>query len=126
MEFDVRFDADLGAIVATISDEMKDPRDFAFLAREIVAAAEASGCYRVLTDLRGVPSRLSIVDVYDISHMAAEEGLNWRFKRAIVIGDPDLILEFYAVTSRNRGHNLRAFSSLEEAVTWLGDRRQTA
>lgn len=91
---------------------------------DLIQMAKEQGCFRVLNDMRGATLKLSMVEVYNLPNLIAETastaGLQvYKFKRALVISEDQVLLPFFENVSRNRLHKLRLFHSIESAEQWL-------
>ena len=85
-----------------------------------MAAGSGLHDYEVLVDTRRVKGRLSATDLWTL----AEEMVRFRsnFARRTAILCPLERFDhsrFFALCAENRGFNIRAFTSYEEAMEWL-------
>ena len=89
-----------------------------------LAAASSSGEERpMLIDIRKTSSILKKSDVFELASTLIEYGKTFRRKTAILARDDDSFdrANFFELVARNRGYNVNAFSSFEEAIIWLAD-----
>ena len=89
-----------------------------------LAAASSSGQERpMLVDIRKTSSILKKSDVFELASTLIEYGKTFRRKTAILARDDDSFdrANFFELVARNRGYNVNAFSSFEEAIIWLAD-----
>lgn len=89
---------------------------------EIASASAPLGEYDILLDTRKAQSGMSVTDLW---YLAAELGnLRDPFSRPIktAVLCPLIrfdLAEFFALCAGNRGFNVGAFTSLEDAIEWL-------
>ena len=89
-----------------------------------LAAASSSGQERpMLIDTRKTSSILKKSDVFELASTLIEYGKTFRRKTAILARDDDSFdrANFFELVARNRGYNVNAFTSFEEAIVWLAD-----
>ena len=91
---------------------------------QTLAAASSSGEERpMLVDIRKTSSILKKADVFELASTLIEYGKTFRRKTAILARDDDSYdrSNFFELVARNRGYNVNAFTSFEEAILWLAD-----
>lgn len=93
--------------------------DLPGFASEVVALLDKHSCVRVLSDLREVDLRLSMIDLYNIPKLVTEAGVKQNVKRAVVFGKAAEDYEFLETISVNRGQIFRVFTDFDEAQTWI-------
>ena len=89
-----------------------------------LAAASSSGQERpMLVDTRKTSSILKKSDVFELASTLIEYGKTFRRKTAILARDDESFdrANFFELVARNRGYNVNAFTSFEEAIIWLAD-----
>jgi len=92
------------------------------LLMEIVSASAPLGEYDIVLDTRKAQSRLSVTDLW---YLAAELGkLRELFSRPVKTAVLCPLIrfdfaDFFALCAKNRGFNVKAFSSLEDSIEWL-------
>ena len=89
-----------------------------------LAAASSSREERpMLIDIRKTSSILKKADVFELASTLIEYGKTFRRKTAILARDDDSFdrANFFELVARNRGYNVNAFTSFEEAIVWLAD-----
>ncbi len=81
---------------------------------------ESAGTQLVLIDTRQALVDLSITDAFQLGVAVALQSAVARAKTAILapMSDEERA-QFFALVAQNRGARLRAFTSFEEAITWL-------
>ena len=86
----------------------------------IAQAALARGVQSVLLDVRDAQSSLKMVDMYELARTFEETGFTQTHRLAILhryrAGER---AEFFALCAQQRGWNVQAFESFEEAFAWL-------
>jgi hypothetical protein len=89
-----------------------------------LAAASSEGEEKpMLVDIRKTSSILKKVDVFELASTLIEYGKTFRRKTAILARDDDSFdrANFFELVAKNRGYNVNAFTSFEEAIFWLAD-----
>jgi hypothetical protein len=90
------------------------------LLEDIAQAGARLGDFQVLVDVRRVTVRLTAAELWQLSEKLA----SYRRK----LGDKTAILcpaqrfdhtHFYSLCAQNKGFNVRAFTSYEDAMEWL-------
>ncbi len=90
------------------------------LLEDIVRAGAGLHDFEVLVDTRSVSGALSATDLWRLSEKLT--GLRGSFARKTAIICPLEKFDrgrFFALCAENRGFNVRAFTSYEEAMDWL-------
>ena len=110
-------------IKATATGEL----DFAASEKLLLAIAAASASlvdYEVLLDTRHAQSNMSMTDLWKLA--SAICNLDQHLPRKIAVLCPLERFDqagFFALCGENEGLRVRAFTSFEEAMTWLTSRR---
>jgi hypothetical protein len=89
------------------------------LAPQVATLFEENSCRRLLNDMSAATIDMSVADLYGSPEVMDESGVMRGTRRALVVSpdfDDDRFLEN---VSRNRGHNLMIFKSVDEAKVWL-------
>ena len=90
------------------------------LLKEIVAAGAALGEYEVLVDIRRTTGRLSATDLWTLAEKLARFRQDFAHRTAILCPLEKFDhSRFFALCAENRGFNVQAFTSYEEAMEWL-------
>ncbi len=88
--------------------------------KAIAQACIARGVKCVLLDVRDAQSTLKMTDMYQLAHTFQETGFTQDHRLAILhryrAGER---AEFFALCAQERGWNIAAFESYEEAVNWF-------
>lgn len=90
------------------------------LLKDIAAAGAGLDDFDILVDTRHLKGRLSVTDLWSL----AEKLVRFRktFARRTAVLCPRERFDhtrFFALCAENRGFNMRAFASYEEAMEWL-------
>jgi hypothetical protein len=89
------------------------------LLMEIVSATDLVN-YEVVLDTRKAHSSLSVTDLWYLAAQVADFCRNLPRKTAVLCPrDRFDHAEFFSLCAQNRGTNMRAFTSYEEAMDWL-------
>ena len=90
------------------------------LLRDIVAAGAGLEDYEVLVDTRRVTGSLSATDLWTLAEKLAKFRENFAHRTAILCPLEKFDhSRFFALCAENRGFNILAFTSYEEAMEWL-------
>jgi hypothetical protein len=87
---------------------------------EVASAGVFSSGANVLLDIRDAPGRLTLPEVLSFADEFARVQTDHGHKTAVLI-DPGRFenAEFFAVTAKNMGLQVQAFTSFEDAFEWL-------
>ena len=96
-----------------------EPKHVGVYAQEILKLVRIHDCKRFLNDMREVELKLSIADLYYASAEAAVEEFDLRWKRAVLVKELTKEFEFYEITAKNKGLDVRIFDNFDEAMAWL-------
>lgn len=81
--------------------------------------------YAVLLDLRGAEGHATTADLYELAMLMNDYAASFRNKMAILVPANDsrryANVEFFALCAANRGFRVSAFTSFEEAMTWVNE-----
>lgn len=93
------------------------------LLRTLAAAGSTGNDKPMLVDIRKTSSILKKVDVFELASSLIVYGKTFRRKTAILARDDDSFdrANFFELVAKNRGYNVNAFTSFEEAIVWLAD-----
>jgi hypothetical protein len=90
------------------------------LLQDIAAAGAGMQDFDILVDTRHVKGRLGVADLWSLAEKLAR--FRQTFSRRTAVLCPlerfDHV-RFFALCAENRGFNVRAFASYEEAMEWL-------
>jgi hypothetical protein len=90
------------------------------LIERISIASDSMKDYEIIVDTRRMRTIMSITDLYYLAAELAKFRKHSLKKIAIICQIPRLdYAAFFAVCSQNRGFNVNAFSSYENAMEWL-------
>ena len=90
------------------------------LIRDIVTAGAGLDHYEVLVDTRRVTGSLSATDLWTLAEKLARVRATFTHRTAILCPLEKFDhSRFFALCAENRGFNIQAFTSYEEAMEWL-------
>jgi len=90
------------------------------LLKDIIAAGTGLEDYEVLVDTRRVTGSLSATDLWTLAEKLAKFRENFAHRTAILCPLEKFDRSrFFALCAENRGFNIQAFTSYEEAMEWL-------
>lgn len=77
----------------------------------------------MLIDLRNTTSILNTVDLFELGSGLLEYGAAFRRKTAVLTRNDDSFERgsFFELVGRNRGYNVKAFITFEDAIMWLAE-----
>jgi hypothetical protein len=87
--------------------------------RELAALAREKHCARAITDMRTAKPQMTVLEIDDLPGLAAEIGLDFSVRRALVVADDFEDYAFYQSSSTIRGQNVRIFKDIDAAKAWL-------
>jgi len=81
--------------------------------------------YAVLLDLRGAEGYATTADIYELALLMNEHQASFRNRMAILVPASDsrrfANAEFFSLCANNRGFRVSAFTTFEEAMSWLSE-----
>jgi hypothetical protein len=88
---------------------------------EAVSASAKNPDHEILLDLRGARADLSMVDVYYLAAELDRRGTVFRERIALLLTSEQKWdqAKFFELCAINRGLDVGAFNSYEEAINWL-------
>lgn len=87
---------------------------------EIASLAKGLGEYKILLDLRRAAPQLNTADLWYLAKEVAQLGATYRRKTALLTLLQEFEnAEFWALSAQNRGYQIHAFVSFEDAIEWL-------
>jgi hypothetical protein len=89
------------------------------LAPEVARLSAESGSLHILNDMSGATIDVSILEIYSNPQQMDDAGISRSTRRALVVPPNFEHAHFLETVTRNRGHNLRVFTSRDEALAWL-------
>ena len=120
MKYQVAFDEKLNCVVGRFEGDLTLAAAKEY-AREISSVAKNHPCERFLNDLSEAHLALSITDIYYLPSFIITEGVDRRWRRAVLLGstaDLDKV-DFMKVIASNQGLTMRAFDDIDKAIEWL-------
>jgi len=91
------------------------------LAVDVARHIEKHGCNRILNDMRQAKLTKGTIDIYNMPKTASTSGINNYCKRALVVSEQSSDFHFLETVFLNQGHNVKMFTDIEEAMSWLLD-----
>jgi hypothetical protein len=91
------------------------------LAGEVTKTVKKVGCRRILNDLRKAKPTKSTIDIYDMPGTARKSGVGLACKRALLVVEETDDFHFLETVFINQGHQVRMFTDLGAAESWLLD-----
>ena len=90
------------------------------LLKDIIAAGTGLEDYEVLVDTRRVTGSLSATDLWTLAEKLTKFRASFAHRTAILCPLEKFDhSRFFALCAENRGFNIQAFTSYEEAMEWL-------
>jgi hypothetical protein len=89
------------------------------LAVDVARQIEQHGCNRILNDMRLAKLTKGTIDIYNMPKIASASGIDTYCKRALVVSEISSDFHFLETVFLNQGHNVRMFTDIEEAMSWL-------
>lgn len=94
---------------------------------DIASMIETPGEFQLLIDTRQAQVKLSTVDLFELGVAVARYRAVARSKTALLTAmNGAQHAQFFELVARNRGAFLKAFTSFEDAITWLTMEEQNA
>ena len=91
------------------------------LAADIAKSIAQYDCNRILNDMRQAKLTKGTIDIYNMPKTARSSGLDTYCKRALVVSEKSSDFHFLETVFRNQGHNVKMFTDIEDAMSWLLD-----
>ena len=109
-----------GDLVRARPDGRAQLEDAEQMLKDIVAAGAGLDDYEVLVDTRRVTGSLSAADLWTLAEKLARFRATFARRTAILCPLEKFDhSRFFALCAENRGFNIQAFTSYEEAMEWL-------
>ena len=89
------------------------------LAAEIAKSIEQYGSNHILNDMRQAKLTEGTIDIYNMPKTASSSGIDTYCKRALVVSEQSSDFHFLETVFLNQGHNVKMFTDIEEAISWL-------
>ena len=120
MTFKVNYNQETDCIMVVVQGEL----GLSLLQRiadEVSAIIKRVGCSRILNDLREAKPTQITMDIYNMPEAAKQAGVSYVCRRALVVTEETEDFHFLETVFRNQGHQVKLFTNLENAKTWLFD-----
>jgi hypothetical protein len=92
------------------------------LAADVAKSIAQYGCNRILNDMRRAKLTTGTIEIYNMPKTASASGMNSYCKRALVVREKSSDFHFLETVFLNQGHNVKMFTDIEEAMSWLLNR----
>ncbi len=127
MTYQMTFNAELEIIEVNLSGNISvlDVRE---IVNEGVILSKQTNCRSILGDFRQVTLRMDLMDIHDLPKLVASlvgSGLA-GFKRAVVVQHESEYYKYAENIFRNRYHDMRIFTDMDEARNWLAPNKAMA
>lgn len=118
MSFSLRHDPAADCIILTVEGvvTLETIRE---IAPHVAALSEQTGCRNILNNMQSASIRMSFMDVFKSPNTMDESGVSRQTRRALVVPGHFTESQFLETVTQNRGHNLRVFYDVAEAMRWL-------
>lgn len=118
MSHNLTYDSETGCVILRIQGRvtMKLIQE---LAPQVARMFRETKCQRFLNDMSTAVIDVSFMDVYGSPKAMDESGITRDIRRALVVPSDFKQSEFLETVTRNRGHDLRIFTDVDEAKRWL-------
>lgn len=110
------------AIIEVIYEGDVTPLELASAFASALEEGQRSRSPLFLANLASLTGGHSIIDLMDIVTRIEAEGIDRRFREAVLVAPGTPIgphAEFYETACRNRGFNARMFNDRDQALAWL-------
>ena len=131
-EFHVSWLVQYHAPLAVVETEFRDslsPTELVAAVRDAVAVARAHGAHLFLADCLRLTGGHSVFDLFALAERLPELGLPRGSREALIMPSAPgaaFDAEFWETVCRNRGFEVRGFTSREQALAWLANTTATA
>ena len=89
------------------------------LAAEVTKFTKQYSCNRILNDMRQAQLTKGTIDIYNMPKTARSSGIDTYCKRALVVSEQSSDFHFLETVFRNQGHNVKLFTDIDAAMSWL-------
>ena len=91
------------------------------LGADVAKHIDQPGCNCILNDMRQAKLIGGTMDIYNMPKSANKAGIGTLCKRALVVSEWSSDFQFLEIVFLNQGHNVKMFTDIEEAMSWLLD-----
>ena len=120
MQYKVEYDQENDCLIGCFQGVFSSTSFYSDYVEELRRKAQEHDCLRFLHDFRNVRIEMSTTDLYTFSNEMRNERIDPKWKRALVVAQQYLNDSmFFETAAVNRGHRVRVFGELDEAVAWL-------
>jgi hypothetical protein len=90
------------------------------LCAKVASISASSDIYRLIVDIRKAQVKMSVTDLWYLATELSKQGGNFSRRTAVLCPHDQFDQAgFFALCAQNIGHQVRAFTSFEEAIEWL-------
>ena len=118
MPFTAHFDEEKTCIMVAVTGELNLPL-LQEMASSISKMITKHGCKRILNDLREAFPAEGAFEIYKMPVRAVSAGINLNCKRGLIVGNKTAEFQFLETVFLNQGHQVKMFTTAEEALEWL-------
>jgi hypothetical protein len=121
MPWVVEHDPKLAAVRIRLSGAVSID-DLRNMTEEASGVARSTGSERIMVDTSALTATVPISDIFDMPRFYSELGVDRGLKVAVIMpAIPELQkdVRFYETVCQNRGFDVTAFSTSDEAVAWF-------
>lgn len=123
MVYTTSYDQDTDCILVTVQGEL-DLSLLQSIAADVSKIVDRFGCKRILNDLRDAKPTKLTMDIYSMPETAKQVGVMQACRRALVVTEETPDFHFLETVFVNQGHQVRMFTNLDDARTWLFDEQE--
>ncbi|MBN1779788.1 STAS/SEC14 domain-containing protein [bacterium] len=121
MAYDITFIAEHGIVNIKNSGNLSVD-EIVCQTGEVVTLAKEKKSLAILTEFTAVIMNVSLIDVFKLTELYEQVGMDHHSKIAVLVSAADLNMEelqFYETVCFNRAWNIRIFTERDEAIEWL-------
>ncbi len=119
MNISVEHNASLNICCGHVTGTVSGRSDVRGMLDEILPVAAQHSCTRFLFDLREAKITAGTTEVFNTGADLTALGFDRSKKAAIVYSQDDSEHRFLETVATNRGHGLRIFKDVNQAISWL-------
>ncbi|NOZ62832.1 MAG: hypothetical protein GXO74_14310 [Calditrichaeota bacterium] len=118
MSYTVTYDEECDCILVSVAGEFNLPL-LEKIATDVEKIEKKHGCKRIINNLLEAKLADGALEVYKMPEKAKQMGVDYTYKRALVVGDRFLDFYFLETVFVNQGHLVKMFATFDEAKEWL-------
>ena len=87
----------------------------------IVEKCQENKCSKVLVDIRDFSERINITEIFDLASKELPEITMSKINKVAIVDNEGFNYNknFFENVARNRGHNVKIFTNIDNAMQWL-------